>query len=73
MTSWPGCRTPTPEEAAARLGGLPDGVRVECYRADGATTPTRSAEAQFYVIPYMHGEETLSCAGEMTACGWSRR
>ena len=23
------------EEAAARLGGLPDGVRVDCYRADG--------------------------------------
>ena len=24
----------TPEEAAERLGGIPVGVRVDCYRAD---------------------------------------
>ena len=56
----------TPEEAAERLGGLPDGVRVDCYRADGDDYPDSVAEAQFYVIPYMRGEEKLSCAAEMS-------
>lgn len=56
----------SPEEAAERLGGLPDGVRVDCYRADGDDYPDSVDEAQFYVIPYMRGEETLSRAAEMT-------
>ncbi|HEU5485699.1 MAG TPA: dihydrofolate reductase, partial [Microlunatus sp.] len=56
----------SPEEAAQRLGGLPDGVRVDCYRADGDEYPDSLDEAQFYVIPYMRGEETLSRADEMT-------
>ena len=55
----------TPKEAAERLGGLPDGVRVDCYRADGDDYPATLAEAQFYVIPYMCGEETLERAGDM--------
>ena len=33
----------SPEEAADRLGGIPDGVRVDCYRADGDDFPARSA------------------------------
>ncbi len=56
----------SPEEAAVRLGGLPDGVRVDCYRADGEDYPNSVTEAQFYVIPYMRGEEQLSCAAEMS-------
>ena len=56
----------SPEEAAVRLGGLPDGVRVDCYRADGEDYPDSVTEAQFYVIPYMRGEEQLSCAAEMS-------
>ena len=56
----------TPEEAAERLGGLPDGVRVDCYRADGDDFPASIGDAQFYVLPYMKGEETLARAGEMT-------
>jgi phosphoglycerate dehydrogenase-like enzyme len=54
------------EEAAQRLGGLPDGVRVDCYRADGDDYPDSIDKVQFYVIPYMKGEETLERAGEMT-------
>lgn len=56
----------TAEEAVDRLGGLPDGVRVDCYRADGDDFPDSLGDAQFYVIPYMKGEETLSRVGAMT-------
>ena len=56
----------TPQEAAERIGGLPDGVRVDCYRADGDGYPDSIGDVQFYVIPYMKGEETLERAGEMT-------
>jgi phosphoglycerate dehydrogenase-like enzyme len=57
----------TPQEAAERIGGLPDGVRVDCYRADGDDYPDSIEYVQFYVIPYMRGEETLERAGEMTS------
>lgn len=56
---------PSVAEAAARLGGLPAGVRVDCYRADGDDYPDSIGDAQFYVIPYMRGEETLSRVGDM--------
>jgi phosphoglycerate dehydrogenase-like enzyme len=56
----------TPEEAAERLGGLPAGVRVDCYRADGDDYPASVDEVQFYVLPYMKGEETLARADEMS-------
>jgi phosphoglycerate dehydrogenase-like enzyme len=56
----------TPQEAAERIGGLPDGVRVDCYRADGDGYPDSIGDVQFFVIPYMKGEETLERAGEMT-------
>jgi phosphoglycerate dehydrogenase-like enzyme len=57
----------TPQEAAERIGGLPDGVRVDCYRADGDDYPDSIEYVQFYVIPYMRGEETLERAGEMSS------
>ena len=56
----------SPEEAAERLGGLPDGVRVECYRADGDDLPDSVGDVQFYVLPYMKGEEVLARAPEMS-------
>ena len=56
----------SPAEAAMRLGGLPEGVRVDCYRADGDDYPTSLDEAQFYVLPYMKGAEVLARAAEMT-------
>jgi phosphoglycerate dehydrogenase-like enzyme len=55
-----------PAEAARRLGGIPDGLRVDCYRADGDDYPASIGEVEFYVLPYMKGEETLARADEMT-------
>lgn len=53
-------------EAERRLGGIPDGVEVDCYRADGDDYPASTAEVEFYVLPYMRGAEVLSCAAELT-------
>ena len=57
----------TPRGGGGAIGGLPDGVRVDCYRADGDDYPDSIGDVQFYVIPYMRGEETLDRAGEMTS------
>jgi phosphoglycerate dehydrogenase-like enzyme len=56
-----------PAEAERRLGGLPDGLVVDCYRADGDDPPASIGEVEFYVLPYMKGEETLARAGEMSS------
>ena len=52
-------------EAAARIGGIPDGITVDCYRAEGDGYPESVAEVAFYVLPYLKGEETLERASEM--------
>ncbi len=54
------------EEAEQRLGRIPDGVHVDCYRADGDSWPDTVAEVEFYVLPYMKGEEVLDRVGEMS-------
>lgn len=51
-------------EAEQRLGGIPSGLDVDCYLG-GDDWPTTISEAEFYVLPYMSGAETLSRAGEM--------
>ena len=56
-----------PAEADRRLGGIPAGIEVECYRADGDAMPDSIAEVEFYVLPYMKGAETLERAGEMSS------
>jgi phosphoglycerate dehydrogenase-like enzyme len=53
------------EEAEQRLGGIPDGIHVDCYRADGGSWPDTVAEVEFYVLPYLKGEEVLDRVGEM--------
>jgi phosphoglycerate dehydrogenase-like enzyme len=53
------------EEAKQRLGGIPDGIRVDCYRADGDSWPDTVAEVELYVLPYMKGEEVLDKVDEM--------
>ena len=53
-------------EADRRLGGIPDGVEVDCYRADGDDYPPSKDEVELYVLPYMRGAEVLSCASELT-------
>ena len=69
MQTWatwsPGCRTPPPRRPTQRLGGIPDGIDVDCYRADGDDWPDSIAEVEFYVLPYMKGEEVLDRVGEM--------
>jgi phosphoglycerate dehydrogenase-like enzyme len=56
----------TVEEAEQRLGGIPDGIHVDCYRADGDSWPNTLAEVEFYVLPYLKGEEVLDRVGEMS-------
>ncbi|HET9872553.1 MAG TPA: 2-hydroxyacid dehydrogenase [Propionibacteriaceae bacterium] len=55
------------EEAERRLGGLPDGVQVDCYRADGDDLPQSVEDVELYVLPYMRGAEVLERAPEMTS------
>jgi phosphoglycerate dehydrogenase-like enzyme len=54
------------EDAELRLGGIPDGLDVDVYRADGDSWPGSIAEVEFYVLPYMKGEEVLDRVGEMS-------
>jgi phosphoglycerate dehydrogenase-like enzyme len=54
-----------PDEAADRLGGIPEGLRVDCYRADGDPYPDSIAEVEFFVVPYLKGEQVLERAEEM--------
>ena len=53
------------EEAERRLGGLPEGLQVDLYRADGEEMPASIGEVEFYVLPYLKGEQVLARAGEM--------
>jgi phosphoglycerate dehydrogenase-like enzyme len=53
------------EEAEQRLGGIPDGLDVDLYRADGDSWPDSIAEVEFYVLPYLKGEEVLDQVAEM--------
>jgi phosphoglycerate dehydrogenase-like enzyme len=55
-----------PDEADRRLGGIPAGIEVECYQADGRPMPDSIAEVEFYVLPYMKGAEVLERSGEMS-------
>jgi phosphoglycerate dehydrogenase-like enzyme len=57
----------SPDEAARRLGGIPDSIAVDCYRADGDAFPESVAEVELYVLPYMRGEEVLSCVDRMSS------
>ena len=54
-------------EAEQRLGGIPDGIDVDFYRAKGDPMPDSIAEVEFYVLPYMVGAEVLERAGEMSS------
>jgi phosphoglycerate dehydrogenase-like enzyme len=52
-------------EAERRLGGLPAGVELDFYRADGDDFPGTIDEVAFYVLPYMRGPAVLARAAEM--------
>ena len=55
------------DEAGARLGGIPDGVRVECFLDRGEAWPESIAAVEFLVVPYLKGPEVLRRASEMTS------
>jgi phosphoglycerate dehydrogenase-like enzyme len=55
-------------EAEQRLAGLPAGVEVDCYRADGDPWPAALADVELFVLPYLKSaEEVLGRVGEMTS------
>lgn len=53
-------------EAERRIGAVPDGIDVRCYRAEGPM-PDSIADVNFFVIPYMRGAEQLDRVAEMTS------
>ena len=53
------------DEAEKRLGGLPDGVRVECFLGRDDEWPESVAEVGLLVVPYLKGPEVLRRAAEM--------
>ena len=55
------------DEAAARIGGIPDGVRVECFLDRDDDWPASIADVEFFVVPYLKGPEVLRRAEEMTS------
>ncbi len=52
-------------EAERRLGGVPAGIELDFYRADGDALPATLDEVAFYVLPYMRGAAVLDRAGDM--------
>ena len=52
-------------EAERRLGGIPAGLDLDFYRADGDAFPQTVAEVAFYVLPYMKGPAVLERSAEM--------
>jgi phosphoglycerate dehydrogenase-like enzyme len=52
-------------EAERRLGGIPAGLELDFYRADGEDFPGTIDEVAFYVLPYMRGPAVLERAAEM--------
>ncbi|MGH3175884.1 MAG: hypothetical protein ACRDPF_18735, partial [Streptosporangiaceae bacterium] len=52
-------------EAERRLHGIPAGLELDFYRADGDELPGRLDEVAFYVLPYMKGPAVLDRAADM--------
>jgi len=53
-------------EAERRLGGVPGGLELDFYRADGDDLPPTIGEVAFYVLPYMKGTAVLDKVSEMS-------
>lgn len=52
-------------EAERRLGGVPAGIDLDFYLADGEPFPASYAEVAFYVLPYLKGTGVLARVAEM--------
>ena len=59
-------------EAERRLNGIPAGLELDFYRADGDELPRTIDEVAFYVLPYMKGPAVLERAGDVDAPQRSR-
>ena len=55
-------------EAERRIGALPEGVEIDFFTDEprGSELPASVADVEFFVIPYMRGDEQLARAEEMT-------
>ena len=56
----------SPAEAAARLGGIPEGIEVDCFTGDGPP-PESVDRVAFFVAPYLKGPEVLADVAKMTS------
>ncbi len=54
------------EEAEQKLGGVPDGLRVEAWTS-ASELPSSVADVELAVMPYMAGPRALERIGEMTS------
>src|SRR5436305_4007350 len=52
-------------EAERRLNGIPAGLELDFYRAEGDELPGTIDEVAFYVLPYMKGPAVLDRAADM--------
>src|SRR5258708_39307708 len=52
-------------EAERRLNGIPAGLELDFYRAEGDEFPGTIDEVAFYVLPYMKGPAVLDRAADM--------
>src|SRR5947199_3447813 len=52
-------------EAERRLNGIPAGLELDFYRADGEELPRSIDEVAFYDLPYMKGRAVLDGAADM--------
>jgi len=55
------------EEASDRLGGIPEGVEVQCLDDGAGPTPDSIGEVEFLVLPYLSGGKALTRVDEMTS------
>ncbi len=51
------------DEAARRLGGLPEGLEVDCWTADDDTLPASTGEVELVVLPYLRPGSERVLAG----------
>lgn len=56
----------SPEAAEKSLGGIPDGVEVQCFTDPAGQWPDSIGEVEFLVPPYMTGATGLKRIAEMT-------
>jgi hypothetical protein len=52
-------------EAELRLGGIPAGLDLDFYRADGDDLPATIGDVTYYVLPYLKGAVALERVADM--------